>query len=161
MTEIQIIPCFFGDDGLCSQLLNRKTPFKGDENIQLSNCKHDVSEHLRSLQLARETTTVQELIMNRSQKDFSLSDDIKVCPYHRYYYGIDYQPSTKCCHPNHVGNRKGDRKGVSSKISERCYQEYQVRLWIGERLCRKCREDERLKTDSSPDLLGKYFNKIL
>ena len=81
----QITPCYFGNDGLCSQLISRKTAFSGDENILLRDCSYDVSNHVNQLKRsARESSSIteQQMIANRSLRDCP-NHDIKVCPFHR------------------------------------------------------------------------------
>ena len=102
------------------------------------------------------------MIANRSLRDCP-NHDIKVCPFHRYNFGIGYRPSSKCVHPNHVGNSKGDSKTVTPSISERCFLEYEVRIRIGDGLCRRCRDDQRLLIWNEAGELGKivFPNSVL
>ena len=161
----QITPCYFGNDGLCSQLISRKTAFSGDENILLRDCSYDVSNNVNQLKRsARESSSIteQQMIANRSFRDCP-NHDIKVCPFHRYNFGIGYRPSSKCVYPNHVGNSEGDSKTVTPSISERCFLEYKVRIRIGNGLCMRCRDDQRLLIWNEAGELGKLLfpNSVL
>ena len=148
----------------CSKLESRKAIFTGDEYQKLSQCNHDVSEHIYSLlHVKLNDITEAQLIANRLQKD-NLDEESIICPYHRYKLGIGYRPSTKCVHPNHVGRRKGDSRKVNKLVSELCNLNYGVTLRIGDGLCRTCRDDKNLERNVEQEDLGMstlFFKYIL
>ena len=54
-------------------------------------------------------------------------------------------------------------KTVTPSISERCFLEYEVRIRIGDGLCRRCRNDQRLLIWNEAGELGKivFPNSVL
>ena len=86
--------------------------FRGTEKglLRLTDCKADISEHLRTTHLSKIVGNIEEyeLILYRAGfYDLSLQQKEKllICPKHRHNLGRNWQPLRTCQHPLHTGKR--------------------------------------------------------
>ena len=149
---------YYHSDPRCSKLCSRKSRFSGDDLVRLEECNTDILQHLDIINMRKlhgHIYTEKDLILNRGPR-LPSANEVTVCPYHRYNYGVGFQIQRTeygCAHPNHVGRRKCDRF-INKDTSENIFVTYQCHVPIGKRICPVCRKDSAIRGPSKlPTLL--------
>ncbi|KAL9960337.1 hypothetical protein ACROYT_G033784 [Oculina patagonica] len=125
--------------------------------VPLSECKSDITAHLRRCHLTKEDISESELILLRAgyfSKTAQQVENMFVCPRHRANLGKDWRNQTgrtACHYPDHKGKQKSVKSDrvVTVKIAREVMEVFDVAIPVGSPLCNSCRKShkERLKNE--------------
>lgn len=122
-------------------------PYNGQSDlICVQNLKESVS-------VGKVTVSERVLISSRLGKSLNVEDFI--CPNHRYKFGVHWNPSKTCCHPDGCA-LKGHRAITSDQYTKIKCKFGKFSVAIGGLLCQKHRTDDLLKKSVDTELLKSF-----
>lgn len=144
--------CIFLHTGKCNKYSGR-TGAKGYDIQTFSTLNADVKAHMSSLQIPYDSQLNEAmLVLNRAGLCTNdVSDDMQVCPYHRFSLGVKWKPSQRCQHPLHSGRQSTSIRHAHLQLAATVDRIGKVGpnffFPIGQSFCRDCRAAVYLNGD--------------
>jgi len=142
--------CVFYERGKCDFFHNKKGNIH-QELVSLSALNGDVHQHGLYIGVDLSSFTERSLVMNRMGVSDICDDNNKICPYHRYSYGLFWRPSTLCQSPYHDGKKPKGTHSLPIEYYKKLTEmenfkgNINYRFPVGQKVCRRC--STRIKSD--------------
>lgn len=139
----KFVECVFNNDGKCNKYSNKKGKICQDI-VMLSMLNESIHQHSLNIGVDLSTYTERSLIMARLGVIDVCNENELICPYHRYYFGIYWRPSTLCQSSYHQEKKPKGTHPLPVDYYKR-YLEMELlkgnknfHFPVGQKVCRTC-----------------------